>query len=252
MTGWLTALGPAGAAIALLALGHVLGDFVLQTDWLAARKHRPGPLLLHGGIVLVAHAVAFVPLLTRATALLVGVVGAGHLLIDAVTARLRHRLGASARLFLGDQLAHLAVVLGAWALLAPPTWSASPVLAGLAGVDGLPWADLTAGSVYLAAFVFAHEGGNAVVRGVLPEDGPEPAAEEDLEAGSLIGTLERWIVLLLGLAGRWEAVALVVAAKSVARFEELKKRPFAEYFLVGTLTSILVAMGLAVLVSALL
>jgi hypothetical protein len=32
---------------------------------------------------------------------------------------------------------------------------------------------------------------------------------------------------VLGLAGRWEAVALVVWAESIARFEELKERPFA-------------------------
>jgi len=43
MTGWLTALGPAGTALALLLLGHVLGDFVFQTDELARTKHRVGP-----------------------------------------------------------------------------------------------------------------------------------------------------------------------------------------------------------------
>lgn len=109
---------------------------------------------------------------------------------------------------------------------------------------------MTTGAIYVSTFVFAHEGGNTIVRGVLPEDGPE-SEEDDLEAGSLIGSLERWIILLLGLAGRWESVALVVGAKSIARFEELKKRAFAEYFLVGTLASVLVAMILVVLVSVL-
>lgn len=46
----------------------------------------------------------------------------------------------------------------------------------------------------------------------------------------------------------WQAVALVVAVKSIARFEELKQRAFAEYFLVGTLTSVLVAIVLVGLV----
>lgn len=73
----------------------------------------------------------------------------------------------------------------------------------------------------------------------------------DSEASSLIGSLERWIIILRGLAGRWEAVALVVAAKSIARFEELKKRAFAECFLVGTLTSLLVAIVLVSVVSLL-
>jgi hypothetical protein len=250
MSGWLTALGPEGTAVALLVLGHVFGDFVFQTDELAAAKHRLGPLLWHTGIVVAVHAVALLPLLSVQTAVVVGVVSVSHFLIDAVSARLRRRPGSSARLFLGDQTAHLLVILVAWSLVAPSTWTAGPAVTALGGVDRLPWAGLTAGAVYASAFVFAHKGGNTVVSGVLPDDGPESTGA-DLGAGSLIGTLERWIILLLGVAGRWEAVALVVAAKSVARFEELKKRPFAEYFLVGTLTSVLVAMGLVVLVSVL-
>lgn len=252
MSGWLTGLGPAGTALALLLLGHVLADFVFQTDAMARNKHRVGPLLAHGGIVLVVHLLAFVPLLTPQTALLVGFVGISHLLIDAVSARLRHR-GATAahHLFLGDQLAHLLVILVGWSLLDPSALTATPVVTALGGEVRLPWPAITAGALYLAAFVFAHEGGNTIVRGVLPAEGPEPDAADDLEVGYLIGTLERWIILLLGVAGLWEAVAIVVAVKSIARFEDLKQRAFAEYFLVGTLTSVLVAIGLVAVLSVL-
>lgn len=250
MSGWLTALGPAGTALALLVLGHVLGDFAFQSDELAEKKQRLRPLLSHAGTVTVAHVLTLLPLLTARTALLVGFVGVSHLLVDAVSARVRERHASSPFLFLGDQTVHLLVVLVGWSLVDASTWTAAPAVVALGGVDRLPWSALTVGAVYVSAFVFAHEGGNAIVSGVLPDEGPE-STEDDLEAGSLIGTLERWIILLLGFAGRWESVALVVAAKSIARFEELKKRAFAEYFLVGTLTSVLVAMGLVVLVSAL-
>lgn len=251
MTGWLTNLGPEGTALALLILGHVLADFVFQTDETAKMKHRIGPLLSHSGIVLLVHMVAFIPLLTPQTALLVVFVGVVHLPIDAVSARLRHRKAPSAHLFLGDQLAHLLIIIGGWALMDASAWMASPVVTVLGGGDRLPWSEITAGAMYVSAFVFAHEGGNAIVRGILPDEAPESTDADDLEAGSLIGSLERWIVLLLGFAGRWESVALVVAAKSIARFEELKKRAFAEYFLVGTLASVLVAIILVVLVSVL-
>ncbi|QLD88794.1 DUF3307 domain-containing protein [Natronomonas salina] len=251
MSGWLTALGPAGTALALLLLGHVLGDFVVQTDEIATNKHRVGPLLTHAGIVTLVHLVAFLPLLTPRTALLVAFVGGFHLLIDAVSARVRHRAASTApHLFLGDQLAHLLVLLGGWFLLAPSTWTAAPVVAALGDVGRLPWTELTTGAVYVSAFVFAHEGGNTIVRGVLPKQAPDSAAD-DLAVGYLIGTLERWIILLLGVAGLWEAIAIVVAVESIARFEELKQRAFAEYFLVGTLTSVLVAIALVVLVSVL-
>lgn len=250
MSGWLTALGPEGTALALLLLGHVLGDFTFQTDALAKAKHRVGPLLSHGGIVFVVHVVAFVPLLTPQTALVLAFVGVAHLIIDAITARVRHGRAESVHLFLGDQLAHLLVLLLGWSLVDAAAWANAPVVTALGGVASLPWVEMTTGAVYLSAFVFAHEGGNTIVAGVLPEDEPESEGE-DLEVGSLIGSLERWIVLLLGVAGLWEAVALVVAAKSIARFEELKKQAFAEYFLVGTLTSVLVAFVLVLLVSLL-
>jgi hypothetical protein len=250
MGGWLTALGTEGTALAFLLLGHILGDFVFQTDELAKKKHRLRPLLSHIGIIVVVHVVTLLPLLTIQTALLVGFIGIFHFLIDAVSARIRHQQTPSTWLFLGDQTAHLLVILVGWSLLDTSTWAVTPVVTALGGVDRLPWSELTIGAVYISAFVFAHEGGNTIVSGVLPDQGPE-STEDDLEVGSLIGTLERWIILLLGLVGRWESVALVVAAKSIARFEELKQRAFAEYFLVGTLTSVLVAMGLVVLVSVL-
>jgi hypothetical protein len=251
MSGWLTGLGPAGTALALLVLGHVLGDFVFQTDALAMAKHRLRPLLTHWGIVWIVHVAVFAPLLTVQSVMVVAVVGLLHLPIDAISAQLRERRGESALLFLGDQLAHLLVILAGWALLAPGVWRLTPLLTGVRGVTQLPWAAVTTGAVYLAVFVFAHEGGNAIVRGVLPDEDPIPDLEDELEAGSLIGSLERWIILFLGVPGLWGAIGLVVGAKSIARFEELKEQPFAEYFLVGTLTSVLVAIALVGLVSVL-
>jgi hypothetical protein len=250
MTGWITALGLEGTALALLLLGHVLGDFTFQTDELARNKHQFVPLLSHGGIILVVHVVAFIPLLTLNTALIVVVITVSHVLIDAVSSRFRQQAATSVVLFLSDQMAHLLIIIVGWSLMYPSAVTAAPVVTALGGVARVPWAEMTTGALYISTFVFAHKGGNAIVRGVLPEEGPE-STEDDLEAGSLIGSLERWIIILLGLAGRWEAVALVVAAKSIARFEELKKRAFAEYFLVGTLASVLVAIVLVVLVSVL-
>lgn len=53
------------------------------------------------------------------------------------------------------------------------------------------------------------------------------------------------------LVGHPEAAALVVAVKSVARYPEFTHdRKFAEYFLVGTLLSLLVALGISYLIRA--
>ncbi|GAB3494122.1 hypothetical protein [Nocardiopsis coralliicola] len=59
-------------------------------------------------------------------------------------------------------------------------------------------------------------------------------------AGTAIGWLERSLTFTCTVAGRPEAVAVVVAIKALARFPELQshQKRFAEYFLIGSLSSI--------------
>ena len=66
-------------------------------------------------------------------------------------------------------------------------------------------------------------------------------------AGAAIGILERIFVLTFVLVGQYAAIALIFTAKSIARFEELKDRQFSEYYLIGTLSSILVALAAGIL-----
>jgi len=61
-------------------------------------------------------------------------------------------------------------------------------------------------------------------------------------AGAMIGFLERIFTLTFVLIGQYTALVLILTAKSIARFEELKDRKFAEYYLIGTLSSMLFAM----------
>ncbi len=60
-------------------------------------------------------------------------------------------------------------------------------------------------------------------------------------AGALIGFLKRTFVLTFVLIDQYVVIAIVLTAKSITRFEELKDRKFAEYYLVGTLSSMLFA-----------
>jgi hypothetical protein len=58
-------------------------------------------------------------------------------------------------------------------------------------------------------------------------------------AGWVIGTLERLVLSIGILSHSWEVLAAVIALKTVARFKELDDQNFAEYFLAGSLFSIL-------------
>lgn len=66
--------------------------------------------------------------------------------------------------------------------------------------------------------------------------------------GYIIGCLERVIIIVLGVMGLYESIGLVLTAKSIARFPECSKEGFAEKYLVGTLLSLLIAIvGLLVI-----
>ncbi len=69
--------------------------------------------------------------------------------------------------------------------------------------------------------------------------------------GEIIGLLERILVFVLVIAGNLASVGFIVAFKSAARFPQFKDTDFAEYFLIGTLTSIGLATLLGLLIGAL-
>jgi hypothetical protein len=86
---------------------------------------------------------------------------------------------------------------------------------------------------------------------------PETAADSldvsEINRGRLIGNLERLILTIVVAAGSYAALAFLVAAKGLIRSEELKRLDFAEYFLVGSLSSALVALccGMAIRIALL-
>lgn len=243
--------------LALLIAGHALGDFVFQTRLMMEGKGRPAVLLRHAAAVTAAHLLALLPFLSWNMVAAAAALGAAHGVVDGAKARWQRRnreAGRDARvdaalgdlpptplhLFLIDQAAHVATVVGAWLVLRgmdPDAWF-------ILSDEGAP--TLYAMGVLLTAFAFVGNGGSGLVRGVLAH----LEVETDLEAedsllgnGHVIGILERWLALILVLLGEWTALALALAAKTITR-----DRPGAEYYLAGTLASLLVAVltGLAV------
>ena len=61
-------------------------------------------------------------------------------------------------------------------------------------------------------------------------------------AGFTIGIFERILIFTFVLTNQYSAISIIFAAKSIARFRELDKRDFAEYYLLGTFTSITFAL----------
>ncbi len=107
----------------------------------------------------------------------------------------------------------------------------------------------TAFATAIAAFLFLLNSANLVVRIVVDLTGVEVAADDAdvapgakkkvaLKGGRFLGPIERIMILGLGLAGQFGAIAAVVGAKSIIRYPEISKSndggKTAEYFLIGS------------------
>lgn len=69
-----------------------------------------------------------------------------------------------------------------------------------------------------------------------------------LKNGQFIGILERIIVFFLVVNQNYTAIAFVITAKSIARFKKFENDElFSEYYLIGTLTSFLIAISCGIL-----
>lgn len=94
-----------------------------------------------------------------------------------------------------------------------------------------------------------HKPVNVLISNILSEF--RPKEEENIpvkNAGRLIGTLERIIMVILISINQYSAVGLVLTAKSIARYDKIsKEQEFAEYYLLGTLLSTICAVVIALI-----
>jgi Protein of unknown function (DUF3307) len=229
-----------------LYLAHLLTDFVLQSNRMVIDKKRGAALAYseHGAIHFVS-AVAFlgfaIPGLALNLNFYASILGLTlvHLAIDWLKLRLVRSgiVEDGAAAFLGDQAVHtLTVFLMAWLITRPPLWT---LLAKLHWAQSAIEKPLLISVVYVGVIF----GGGYVVRFLT-----KPLTKQDMSilgetsnemqnAGMYIGWLERFVVLTALVLQSPATVGLILTAKSIVRYPEMKSVRFAEYFLIGTLLS---------------
>ena len=109
-------------------------------------------------------------------------------------------------------------------------------------------------AVVVGGLLFLQATANVVVRLVLASAGsPAEQGESTLKGGRVLGPMERSFIFALGVAGELTAASVIVAAKGLLRFPEIQSSArdtsrrvdeLTEYFLVGSLTSWLLALVL--------
>ena len=103
--------------------------------------------------------------------------------------------------------------------------------------------------IVATVLLFTLRGGTYFIRGLLKQAETLPRTDigkvdvAEVKRGRLIGNIERLLLTIVVAAGSYAALGFLVAAKGLIRAEELgKDRAFSEYFLVGSLASVLVAL----------
>ncbi|HEV2177010.1 MAG TPA: hypothetical protein VGW33_07385 [Terriglobia bacterium] len=224
---------------------HLLTAFVLPTH----RGRKPAKLTAHfghglahyltacalAGLVAVSWLASW-PFQAAALGLTVT-----DLLILTVESRIERDGGLVS--FVSSELLHLLAAGGAaWIIARPGTGT---LAAGLETFRHDPNRPLALLVVYLAV-VF---GGGAVVRVasrslLVSMHTAKPVEAELKNAGLYIGWLERFLILTALLLQSPSTAGLILTAKSVVRYPEMNKSlAFAEYFLIGTLLSISIAVA---------
>jgi len=227
---------------AQIILAHLIGDFLLQPGtWVAdkeQRKARSPKLYFH----IIVHFVLLMVLTARPDFWLPAlVISLAHLFID-IAKLYGQSKSTRRRWFFIDQALHLAVITAVW------YWSEQPSVAAFRDFGPLIF-PIAAGIVFLTTPTAI------VMQVILSNFTPETGKDTSLaDAGKYIGMLERLLILVFILSGRWEGVGFLLAAKSIFRFGDLKEaqdRKLTEYIMIGSLLSFGIAILTAILLKAL-
>jgi hypothetical protein len=236
----------------ILCLGHLATDFLLQTHSLVARKKRGvvSAYIRHGvthylAILIVAAVAAPSYLSQPRFEIAVAALTAIHVLIDWAKIRIAKipRITDGALLFLADQAMHLITIAGAalWCSALPQNALAG-MLQALRSRREVILAVLViyVASVFPPGYIIRYLT-KSLVSG-LPTKDSDQSSDELQNAGMYIGWLERTLILIAMVLRSPAAIGLVLTAKSIVRYQELRSARFVEYFLIGTLLSMVLAM----------
>ena len=247
---------------AVLLLCHFIGDYYIQTKRMAQSKESDyKKTIAHGIYYTIPFFAAFViaaaylrdlESLTYLFSVL-AIASVSHLIIDLIKcwkikADISKKEGCGANLghdnekdnktalFLADQSAHILIL------------AAAAFAVNGRGIYVTIWSSFSeyAEVLYLMLLIaFIMVPASVIFKNVFKRYQPISSSSESIKgAGEIIGFLERILTAVFFMMGEFTAVGFIIAAKSIARYDKISKDvAFAEYYLIGTLYSILVTVA---------
>ncbi|MCC2509007.1 DUF3307 domain-containing protein [Methanimicrococcus blatticola] len=255
----------------MLLLCHFIGDYYLQTNKMAQSKENSiQNTLIHSGLyavpfVLLLVGLAFLGFLNVITIGIVVLTVLSHAVIDLIKCVFEMTVGRNESesndgkyefadggsklsnrkfnsngefkriIYLADQTLHLIIVV-----------IAAVILSELAGSVNLS-PEIYMFFKYALFAVIIVKPVNICFKKIFEKYQPVQKTNENGDeiesiagAGATIGNLERFLMGIFIGIGQYAALGLVMTAKSIARYDQISKnKMFAEYFLIGTLYSVL-------------
>lgn len=240
-------------------LGHIVGDFYLQTNICASRKkdlykNIDGikAYFLHILLYSISQFIFFNVVLQSPYKIPLTIC-ISHAIIDAMKILLQNKninKAISERLYFLDQGFHVLIILIMAVLAVKLGWyiSFNENLKEMLYIIGI------SDFIYIKIGVLAlilHKPMNITIKEALGkykaiteiddivDDPKTPCISNNINSGALIGTLERLIIVILLCNNAYSSIAFIFAAKSLARYDKISKdKEFAEYYLMGSLFSV--------------
>lgn len=239
----------------LMLLAHSLGDYYFQPARLSEAKSKSiFYVLIHAAIYAATMFSTLLIYYSEAYLYALATASLTHALIDIVKQLVingRAKAGIltvreERAMYLADQVLHMAIIL-ACAFFSANAGAGSDATFVSETLPRLTNADGYALIGVVTALLSVMKPANVFIRKVLVTEKPGEAMQTRLRHGGNIGNLERLIIIVFMCLGQYAAIAIVFTAKSIVRFKDFENRSFAEYYLYGTLMSVVTAIAVFML-----
>lgn len=229
--------------LTILLITYILTEFFITPIWMRQR-FRSERILNWGCFDVVPHLIAFaIVLVCTAPNALYGVIGAVVLAAARYVVRFGVRLlprdivnDPAARFILRNTI-NFSVLIAIWITSIDGWAQALPYSENLFTIRRL---------LMLSAFLMVTRPAGSFIGPVLASriSGVDASGASLIGAGTMIGYLERGLIVIFILLKHWDAIGFLLTAKGILRFNDLKPdahRPISEYVMLGTLLSFSIA-----------
>lgn len=247
---------------------HLIGDYYLQSERLADRKcKKVSSLVQHILIYWISSTILSLVVYTREFMISIQCLCAAHGLIDLIKfyylKRGKEKIAPShcRNIYILDQISHITTIIVAAYILTINTTGLTFnhhiikffTIVNLEPVMVLSWitmilAILKPANITIKQLLTIYRPDSTISLHImnLPNNTKTIDNEAidneavDTNAGAFIGSLERLVILVFLSLSQYSAIGLILTAKSIARYNRITTdRVFAEYYLLGTLLSMI-------------